>query len=78
MEISILSVLKYIGIFAACYSLSWLFYRYILHPNYRWQQKGNVCYSDARNFASIFGIVLFLIMMILMHTALHTNLKFTW
>ncbi len=67
MEIHILQVLGHLLLAGACYGLFWLFYRFIRHPGYRWQQKGNACYKDARVFSFLFGIVLFMWIVFIMN-----------
>ena len=43
------------------YMLLWLFYRYILHPDYRWEQRGNICYDDARAISWIVVVAIYII-----------------
>lgn len=33
-------------------------FRYIIKPNYRWHQKGNICYEDQMFFAYIWTILI--------------------
>ncbi len=50
-------VLPIIGI----YSLNWLFYRFILHPNYKWYDRENICYDNARGVSLAMTIIIYLI-----------------
>ena len=47
--------------FIGTYSLNWLFYRYILHPNYKWDDRENIGYDHAREFALAITIIITLI-----------------
>lgn len=74
MELKISLLLLHILIIGVIYSLCWLCYRYILHADYRWNQKGNVCYEHARNFSTLFTVIIIVILVIIHHS----NIIFTW
>lgn len=67
IEIKILIFLKYALIYLGYYSMAWLLYRYIMYPNYKWHQRGNVCYSNAREFSMIVSTILFLLTVAIMN-----------
>ena len=53
-----LIVLREIFTGMVCYSLPWMMYRWVIHPEWRWQSK-NAAHRDARNFALVVGFILF-------------------
>ena len=61
MEIPILTWLKHLLLLIGCYLMTYYFYKKILHSEYRWSQKGNICYNEARWFGIIVGGILFFI-----------------
>jgi len=65
MKIS--TILFWVGAFLLSYWISWLFYRYILRPDYRWEQKGNVCYEDSYAYCGIFTVIAWILGVILYH-----------
>jgi hypothetical protein len=65
MEIHMIPVVLHILLFGACFVLFWAVYRYVLHPDHRWKQRGNVCYENARNFAWQYSPVLFVVVEVL-------------
>lgn len=46
------------------YSILWLIYRFLLHPDYRWHQRGNICYNYSRRFSIIGAIIIYTIVLI--------------
>lgn len=75
MEIPILSCLKHIVLFVVCYITFYQIYKRILHSDYRWDQEGNVCYSNARFFARICGTILFIIIELFINGLIYINLN---
>jgi peptidoglycan/LPS O-acetylase OafA/YrhL len=71
MTIVISTLVIHVIIIVMTYILSWMVYRYIMHPRYRWSQKGNVCYDDARTFSIIVTIVSFSIIGLFYHDVIN-------
>lgn len=67
IEIPVLTVLTHILIIILCYGSTWLTYRYILYSDYRWRQRGNICYEHAVDFTRIYGTVIFIIVEVLIN-----------
>ena len=42
-----------------CYSLPWMMYRWVIHPDWSWKQEKSAVRRDARNFALVVGLILF-------------------
>ena len=61
IEIPVLTILKHFIMVLISYGSSWLLYRLVIHPEYRWHQEGNECYDDAKNFMIACGSVLLII-----------------
>ena len=66
MTISVLAILKIVILFVIAYGIAWLIYRYT-HPQYRWYQRGNVCYENAREFSFIVALASVLIFELIAH-----------
>lgn len=74
MEIHVAPILLNLFIIGLFYSINWLFYRFLLYPNNRWEQKSNVCYDNAMYFASgLTGV--FYTLFVLFYYA---DLEFVW
>jgi purine-cytosine permease-like protein len=54
-------LIKLVIPFIILYIISYFFYRYLLHPNYKWHQKGNACYEDAKYFSILVATAIYLI-----------------
>lgn len=67
MVVHIIPVLLHISIPLVSYLLLWAFYRFILHPDYRWHQSGNVCHENAMGFSVIGAFILWAISEILIN-----------
>lgn len=50
------------------YWIVWLIYRHFIHPSYRWNQRGNICYDDARGISLIWTFVISFVIGFLYHT----------
>lgn len=61
MNLPILPIIAHILPLIAIYCLFWLLYRHVLKPNYRWYQRGNICYDYAVSFAVTWSIILYVI-----------------
>jgi len=49
------------------YVLVLLLYRYVIHSDYRWNQKGNICYDNARETSFLATFIISIILGILYH-----------
>lgn len=74
MEIHVAPLLFHLFIIGSFYSIFWILYRFILHPEYRWSQRGNICYDDARYFASVLTGVFYTLFLLFYYG----NLKLIW
>lgn len=72
--IKVLPVLAHITLFTTLYFAFWLYFRHCLHPSYRWHQRGNVCYRDARDFACTWAVVVGIVILLVYYGVL----KFAW
>lgn len=59
------------------YGIVWLIYRYIIHPDYRWHQEGNICYSNSYETSAIITFILSVLIGFLYH-AKDMGIVFTW
>ena len=63
MKISTLILI--VVILFTIYKSAYLFFKKILHRDYRWEQKDNVCYDEAREFSYIATIIVVVVTIIL-------------
>ena len=59
--IKISSILCIIIPFVILFVLNWCFYRFILHPDYRWHQRGNICYDYAIEYSIIASLIMYIL-----------------
>jgi len=74
MNVPILLVLKYLALWMVCYYVPWLIWRFIIHPEYRWHQRGNICYDERRAVSLGIGAVIFVITLLIAYDIL----TFSW
>lgn len=74
MELHVIPILLHLLMLDVCYYGFKSGYRYMLHPDYRWEQRGNICYDHARNFGLFWGLALFLALALIVHGVV----RFSW
>ena len=47
--------------FTIIYGICWLLYRYILHPEYKWSDRDNVCHENAAWFSFMTSLIVYII-----------------
>lgn len=57
MDINVTQVMFHLVIFWLPYLFFRGYYRHVLHPDYRWHQKGNISYQYRRIFAIMGAII---------------------
>jgi hypothetical protein len=66
----ILHILPFIVLFVMFYAL----YRYILHPDFRWYQRGNICYDKAYKFSAWTSAMAYILILLVYYDVIDCKL----
>jgi hypothetical protein len=59
MEIQLSIILPHVLLLFIIFYSFRVIYKYSLHPNYRWNQRGNVCHFYRFNWSVLYSLLLF-------------------